>query len=124
MKRPTPRPPDRSRCPRCRAPIYSEAGRPFCFLCGTLREWPDPAVYHENPSAPSGRRRSISRAPRAGKPWSEAEERYLKAHLADMSLEELALALGRTPKGVQTHLDLVMNIVKPYVRSSDHSDHL
>ena len=107
----------RATCPRCQGRLYSDRGAPFCFACGTLREWPEPRAYRENPQAPSlRRRRPVTTTPRGGRPWTPDEDRFLEEHRHDMSLAEIADALGRTVRGVQTHLDLVLNLPKPYVR--------
>lgn len=106
----------RATCPRCGGRLYSDRGAPYCFACGTLREWPDPRAYRENPLAPSlRRRRPVPDTPRGGRPWTPEEDRYLEAHRYDMSLAQLAEALGRTVKGVQTHLQLKLGLPKPYV---------
>jgi hypothetical protein len=58
----------------------------------------------------------VTTTPRGGSQWTPEEDRFLEEHRHDMSLAELADALGRTVRGVQTHLDLVLNLPKPYVR--------
>lgn len=75
-----------------------------------------PEAFRENPRSGVRKRVRPSDAPRVGRPWTPAEDRFLVAHIDTMSLDELAAALGRTSKGVQTHLDLVLEMQKPYVR--------
>jgi hypothetical protein len=106
----------RPRCPRChRQPLMRDReGDPYCISCGTIRIDPGPIDYRPEPKA-TKRERPL--APRANAAWTAQEDAFVLANLTRLTLRQLAARLGRTEAGVQTRLDLVLGIRKPYVKS-------
>lgn len=45
-----------------------------------------------------------AQAVNAGKAWTDKDRRYLKNHMFDMTIEALAIALGRTAYSIETKL--------------------
>lgn len=62
------------------------------------------------------RRREAGKKGRVSGTWTPEEETFIHENAAAMTLDELAAALGRTHKAVQSHMAAVMKLPKPYVR--------
>ena len=98
-------------CARCGSPVEFEGREWACTDCGRNGEIP------KMPGLDRGvTRRGYADGTRQGSAWTEQEKAFVLAHLDDMSLTELGVAVDRTPDGVRGFL-ATNNIKKPYVHS-------
>lgn len=56
-------------------------------------------------SAPAGLAHAREKYPNAGKPWSSQDEELRRLFGSGNSVDDLALAFARTPKGIRVRLE-------------------
>lgn len=103
-------------CTNCGSPVQWDARDWWCEDCGKAGEVPRLEVAEHGVG-----RRGYEEGTRQGQPWTEAERAFVLAHLDDMNLNELGLALDRTPSAVRGFL-AVNGLKKPYVRAGKNDE--
>lgn len=97
-------------CARCGAPVEFADKSWWCEDCGRSGEFSRPGPLPTHAS-----RRPYTEGTRQGQPWTDTDRAFVLAHLDDMTLDDLAIAIDRTPSAVRAYLALV-GVRKPYVR--------
>lgn len=105
-----------ARCTHCGGSVVLDEGEAACLSCGRRPGSVAPALprWRAQWEGPG----SVAQ----GAPWTEEEAAFVMAHLADMTIEEIARELGRPTHGVQHWLS-DRRIAKPRVsrRAKRHS---
>lgn len=98
-------------CPRCERNWRRDREGMHCLAHGPYAERVVRDFVEE------ARRRPPAPGTREGKPWTEDELAFVRAHLADMTCEGIGQRLGRSGKAIEARIQ-IMGWEKRYVRSA------